>query len=257
LRVAELFRQIIDFKIRDMGIAVVRLMPRLEKFARKIYLWFPASMHDTPTSRLRSFFGRAEEIAFIQIGAHDGIAGDPIRPIIVERSGWYGLLIEPQPSVFERLRSNYSAHATRLQFLNAAISNTSGERNFFTIPESELNRLGLPDWAGEVASFEISHIENHFPSAQIETIKIKTLTFAEAADYLPDGRTDLVVMDVEGHERVIIENIDMDRHRVRFIIFEHKHMADADKEHVMHILRKQGFSLKEFGRDTIGYRHLS
>jgi FkbM family methyltransferase len=166
------------------------------------------------------------------------------------------LLIEPQPNVFERLRSNYSAQATRLQFLNAAISNTSGARSFFSVPETELHRLGLPDWAGEIASLEASHIKSHFPSVEIEAIEIKTITFAEAASYLPDGRVDLVVMDVEGHEGVIIENIDMDRHRVRFIIFEHKHMADTDKEHVVHILRKQGFALKEFGRDTIGYRSL-
>jgi FkbM family methyltransferase len=247
----------IPLKIRDIGIATVKMMPKLEKLGRKVYARLPACLHDTPSSRLRAFFARDEEIAFIQIGAYDGIAGDPIRAIVIERDCWHGLLIEPQRNVFERLRSNYSALAMRVQFLNAAISDRSGERSFFSIPDAELQRLGLPNWAGEIASFEVNHIENHFPSAQIETIKIKTLTFAEAAGYLPDSRADLVVMDVEGHERVIIENIDMDRHRVRFIIFEHKHMARADKVHVVRILRKQGFSLKEFGRDTIAYRYLT
>jgi FkbM family methyltransferase len=244
-------------KIRDIGIAAVKMMPRLNKLGRKVYARLPASLHDTPASRLEAFFARNEEIAFIQIGAYDGIAGDPIRSIVIERDRWHGLLIEPQRNVFERLRSNYSALAMRLQFLNAAISDTPGERSFFRIPDAELHRLGLPDWASEMASFDVHHIEKHFPSAQIETTTIKTLTFAEAAGYLPGARADLVVMDVEGHERIIIENIDMDRHGVRFIIFEHQHMARADKEHVAHIIRKQGFSLKEFGRDTIGYRHLS
>jgi hypothetical protein len=58
---------------------------------------------------------------FLQIGAYDGLAGDPLRPIVAEDERWYGILVEPQPQAFERLQRNYRDAAHRLVFLNCAI----------------------------------------------------------------------------------------------------------------------------------------
>ena len=120
----------------------------------------------------------------------------------------------------------------------------------------ERKRSGLPDWAGEVASFDAEHLRKHFPHARLVSYRVKTMTFAEAADRLPGGHVDVVVIDVEGHERTIIESIDLERHRVRFIIYEHKHLSASDRSAVESRLRRHGFSLKEFGRDTIACRSL-
>lgn len=43
---------------------------------------------------------------FIQVGANDGIHGDPLRAYI-ERHHWHGILVEPQPDVFARILENY------------------------------------------------------------------------------------------------------------------------------------------------------
>ena len=37
---------------------------------------------------------------FVQIGANDGSYGDPLRPYVL-RYPWHGILVEPQPDVFE------------------------------------------------------------------------------------------------------------------------------------------------------------
>jgi hypothetical protein len=44
---------------------------------------------------------------FLNIGANDGVTGDPIYPFI-GRYGWHGIAVEPAPPVFERLRENYA-----------------------------------------------------------------------------------------------------------------------------------------------------
>ena len=74
---------------------------------------------------------------------------------------------------------------------------------------------------------------------------MKTIAFAEAANRLPGGYVDVVVLDVEGHERTIIEDIDLERHRVKFIVYEHKHLSASDCAAVESKLRRYGFSLKQ------------
>ena len=242
--------------IRDVGLAVVRTMPWLDQVGRWVYARLPETFHDTPTSRLRAHFADERRITFVQIGAYDGVAGDPIRPLVLEDDRWWGVMVEPQPDVFDRLRRNYLAQASRLQFLNAAISDRSGEKTLFRISEAERKQLGLSNWVGEVASFSAEHLRKHFPHARLVSYGVKTMTFAEVANRLSGGHVDVVVIDVEGHERTIIENIDLERHRVKFIVYEHKHLSESDRSVVEGKLRRHGFSLKGFGRDTIAFRCL-
>jgi FkbM family methyltransferase len=240
--------------IRDFGLFVVRQLPWLGGFGRRVYNALPRWFHDTPTGRVEMYFAGEETVNFIEIGAYDGVAGDPIRPLVVAKSGWQGVLVEPQPDIFVKLQQNYRHQAARLTFLNAAISDRTGGMDFYFVPPEERVRLTLPDWSGEVASFNREHIHRHFPEATIETRRVEAITFADAAAYLPDGRVDLVVMDVEGHERAILETIDFDRQRVRFLIYEHKHMAEVEARSIELMLMARGFSIKRFGRDTIGWR---
>jgi hypothetical protein len=63
---------------------------------------------------------------FIQIGAYDGRKGDPIYELVrVNRCS--GILVEPQPDIFERLKQNYAGFSG-LAFEQAAIVE---EGNFF------------------------------------------------------------------------------------------------------------------------------
>jgi len=49
---------------------------------------------------------RPDDFFFIQVGAYDGVTGDPICGYI-RRYGWRGILLEPQRDVFLLLQKNY------------------------------------------------------------------------------------------------------------------------------------------------------
>ena len=66
-----------------------------------------------------------------------------------------------------------------------------------------------------------------------------------------------MVVDVEGHENTIISAVDFDRHRVRFLIFEHKHMTTGQLADIEQILLPYRFELKAFGRDMIAWRRFA
>jgi FkbM family methyltransferase len=241
---------------RDVGLAVVRAAPWLENFGRRLYMRLPAFFHDTPTSRLRAHFERESRVTFVQIGAYDGVEADPIRSIVLDNAGWSGVLVEPQPDAFRQLTRNYAAQAARLQLLNVAISDTAGEKRLFCLPETSRKRQNLASWTGGIASFEAAHLLKHLPDVELVSYPVTTITFAEAAAHLPDGYVDVVVIDAEGHERTIIEAIDLDRHRVRFCLYEHKHLSDGDRLALKSRLSGQGFAVKQFGTDTIASRAL-
>jgi len=250
-------RRLNRITLRDVGLAITRGVPRLEGFARWFYIHLPEFLHDNPTSRLSEHFAEERSVKFVQIGAYDGMAGDPIRRLVLANDCWTGVMVEPQPDAFERLKRNYAAQSQRLKFLNAAISDEPGERTLFYISEAEKEALGLPDSAREIPSFDPKHLNKHFPQAKLARRCVRTMTFEEAASLLPAGAVDVVVIDTEGHERTIVDTIDLDLHHVKFVMFEHKHLSGNDRRAVEGKLQERGFLLKRFGRDTVAWRTLA
>ena len=242
--------------LRDAGIAIVRAAPWLDTLARGVYQHVPQAFHDNPTTRLKSLFAAADKIVFLQIGAFDGVSGDPIAPLIRADPRWSGILVEPQPEVFERLVRNCRGFEDRLKPVRCAISNTSGEATIYSVSAEEMKRRGFDAWAGEVASFDRQHVLKHFSEVSVTETQVAVLTVDALAEQNGLTEIDVIVMDVEGHERPIIDSIDWDRWRVRACVYEHKHLGPEDAQHLRQLLQSQGFLLKEFGRDTVAHRSL-
>src|ERR1700682_2727682 len=62
-------------------------------------------------SRLRRFRSLCAAMAdilqqpfFVKVGANDGSTGDPCSDVLLGRTNWKGLLIEPVPYCFDRLK---------------------------------------------------------------------------------------------------------------------------------------------------------
>src|SRR5262245_37464793 len=48
---------------------------------------------------------RGRDVFFLQVGANDGLMDDPIH-FLVRKYGWCGVLLEPDPQLFKRLKEN-------------------------------------------------------------------------------------------------------------------------------------------------------
>lgn len=240
--------------IRDVGLFVVRCLPFLETSARQMYSRLPGAWHDTPDSWLRARFRKQSDVKFIQVGAFDGVTGDPLRSLVLEHPEWRGALVEPQPAAFARLRANYSEIASRLHLFNCAVSDTSAGLEMCEIEEREIERLGLPAWSREVASISEEHVKKHFPGVRTSKRAVMSMRISEIAAACGFDTVDLLVMDVEGHERKILEDVDFDALRVRAVVFEHKHMTEHEYRTVSDRLGSFNFALRRYGRDTVAYR---
>ena len=103
------------------------------------------------------------DFRFIQIGANDGVSGDPIYRFIQEFD-WTGILVEPQKEVFDtKLQILYGTNP-KIHLENVAVAEEYGHMTLYKVAFSNSR------WATGLASFKNSHIEKHIVNGYIKKI---------------------------------------------------------------------------------------
>jgi FkbM family methyltransferase len=190
-----------------------------------------AEWPELPGMRLVRALAEARPNAvFVEIGANDGAQYDPLRKYIL-RDGWRGVMVEPVPYVFERLRRNYG-HLDRVALENVAIADADGEVPFYYLAQaSDAEEEGLPSWYDAIGSLSRGHVaaprdEITDIESRVESIRVPALTFESLCQKHGLGRLDLLLIDTEGYDYEIIRRIDFAAHRPRLLIYEHSHLGD-------------------------------
>lgn len=207
---------------------------------------------------LSVFAKRYPRAAFVQIGSNDGAQQDPLREAIVG-GHWSGVMVEPVPYVFERLRGNYGRYDGRIRLENVAIGSSDGSMPFYFIPRSEgVNAQGLPEWYDALGSFSREVIASHKPfipdiESRIVCEDVPTLTFDSLCRRCGISRVDLLHIDTEGYDYEILKRVDLERWRPKLVIYEHHHLGAARGECEAY-LRKHGYELMPEALDTWALR---
>ncbi|GAW48484.1 uncharacterized protein PD653_0204 [Nocardioides sp. PD653] len=197
--------------------------------------------------------------AVVQIGANDGVMGDPVRATLL-KLGLPALLVEPLPDLFEQLRQNYADEA-RVEFANVAVSTQSGEAQLYRISPTARD---LPPWAQGLASFDKSVLLKHqdWPgvgadfSELIETVTVPVVTMRQLLDAHPDiGPVLVLQIDTEGHDLEVIRSTIEAGCTPRLINYEHKHLSLADQNSCRDLLAEHGYSFHSSQVDTLAFRN--
>jgi FkbM family methyltransferase len=195
---------------------------------------FDLAVRKTALERGNSFF-------FVQIGANDGLAADPIRQY-VEKYSWAGLLVEPLPNVFERLKRNYAGQ-NRLRFVNAAVSAQNGRQKLYTVAMDGDSTL--------MASFRRDTLAKAVPAGTtISEIEVPTMRLDELLVTHDVADIDLLQIDVEGYDFEVIKMVDFARWRPSIIHYEHYHLSNADRQACQAYLHERGYRIQSAGIDT-------
>lgn len=203
---------------------------------------------------LRAFADAYPEAVFAEVGANDGDQHDLLRPLIVSRD-WRGIVVEPVPYVFERLRRNYG-HRPGLVLENVAIGAENGRRAFYHLAEVEDHRReGLPRWYDGIGSFsreevlshgeQIPDIESRLATTEVQCLTLSTLCRRHGVEEL-----DLLLLDTEGHDWEIIRHIDLTAYMPRLLVYEHYHLSPDDRSECCEHLRSLGYETMEEHFDT-------
>jgi FkbM family methyltransferase len=134
-----------------------------------------------------------EDFFFVQVGAHDGVSYDPIRPYILEYQ-WRGILVEPQARIFHLLRENYK-DSKNLILENCAITSADGPINMY---RPKVRRKGIPESDTFATVFP-----QHFHGNQ-ETETVAGMTLSSLIQKHKVQRLDFLQSDAEGFDDQIV-----------------------------------------------------
>jgi FkbM family methyltransferase len=191
---------------------------------------------------------------FVEVGSNDGLQHDPLRPFIVDRE-WRGIMVEPVPYVFERLRRTYEANP-RIAIENVAIADRDASLPFYYLREAALDeRAVLPGWYDGIGSFSLQTVlshSRHIPDIEHRVIagEVPCLTFESLCEKHGVQQLDLLLIDTEGYDREVLRGIDLERWSPRLLVFEHYHLSPGDRSACTAQLAEAGYELLSEGFDT-------
>lgn len=190
-------------------------------------LWVDAdaTAHALP---LRLARRHGSSLFFLQVGAMDGKNFDPLFEH-VRRYQWQGLLIEPLPDMFERLRRNY-ADCAGLLFENSAVADTVGEIEIHRVPLHLIDSGVVPSWAAGISSLypdrnaiggkrtpaeDFAKIRDHIEKLGVRGEPLPSILARHRIE-----RIDLLQIDTEGHDYKVLRQFDFNRYRPELVQME-------------------------------------
>lgn len=195
-----------------------------------------------------------DDFNFIQVGAFDGVECDPLRKYLIKYH-WKGILLEPQPQPFQKLKQLYDKQS-EIHTVQAAIGQEPGRITLYTLEGED-----LPNWSKGMASFNKENILKHrdlIPDLDqyIKPIEIETIPFEQILDRYEIKTLDLLQVDTEGFDGEIIKLFPMKKIKPTIIHFEYKHLNKKDLEHILDYLIDLGYDIvQENGEDMIAVFH--
>jgi FkbM family methyltransferase len=191
---------------------------------------------------------------FAKVGANDGIAHDPCSHILIKDPRWRGLLVEPVPHCFEKLKANFS-DTQRFIVEPVAIGAEQKKIPFYYVSESaRSHRSDLPDWCDMLGSFNRNHILKHL-DGQLEpfiiehSVEVHPLSAVLARNNIQ--KLDLLHIDTEGHDLEVLKTINLHTVCPLLIFAEHQHLSPKDNRALHRLLRRHGYSVRNTGADYL------
>jgi len=192
------------------------------------------------------------EAVFVVVGANDGVTGDPCLDILLANPIWKGLLIEPVPHCFERLRRRFS-DASRFVLERVAIGERPGRAPFYYVDPAAVKALpALPAWHDGLGSLERTHILKHLNGMLepfIVECEVEVCTLSEVLARTGIHDVHLLQIDTEGHDLQVLKTVDFAIYVPAMIFVEHKHLPREGKAAMRRLLLDHGYSVRDCGAD--------
>lgn len=197
---------------------------------------------------------------FVQIGAHDGVTGDVLHPFVVEHH-LRGLLVEPQPKIFQKLIRNYAAEP-QLDFEQAAICEAvfidggAGDAWPKSATLHAFKSEDLPEHATMLASFDRQAVAKnwHGYQGEIEELTVPALTFSELLQkHGGIKRISLLQIDTEGCDFEILKMMAAGTVRPQLIRFESAFLRAHEWPELCTLLTRSGYQFTTTGIDTVAW----
>lgn len=199
------------------------------------------------------YLGRSKTpTTFVQIGAMDGMSFDESVGYI-EMYGWTGLFVEPTPTQFERLKKNRGRSGNK--FEQAAIVQSDGPIEMVEIDPIAVDTGKVhPCFGGMSAVWPPKNGLKQDGDREVlekygRKIVVSGLTLATLFAKHDIASFDLFLVDAEGFDAVILDQLDLNRYQPKLIRIERVNLSDADLSRYRSSLQQHGYVTEDAGQN--------
>ena len=193
----------------------------------------------------------------VVLGAHIGIhIKGEIEKILPEKV----LLVEPVPHNVVEIKKNLN-NLEGIKIEQVALSDKNETRNFYFVKNTSIHKL-KKHWSSGIGSFNKQHLLDHkskrfkIEEEDIDKISIETIRFKDLVDKYNINQIDKLLVDVEGSEFAILNDIDFSSINIKKIIFEYKHFdgyqtTGKKLEEILKKFEENGYTTKKIDEENI------
>jgi FkbM family methyltransferase len=202
---------------------------------------------------------RGGKFNFAQIGANDGVSRAEDLISYVQEYDTTGLVVEPQPDMFETLKNNFKDYK-KVVVLDKAIHLEKKSMTLYRLNQEMLADLpDMPLWAttNGIASFDRSHVVKHLKKLRLKESYIQEISVdcigVDELMKLCGNNLDLFQIDVEGYDFEIINALDLEQICPKIFRFENLHMTKSQYQSIINKFSTVGYKFMADRSDTIAY----
>ena len=194
------------------------------------------------------------DIVFVQIGANDGVRGDPLHKRIIG-GGWTGILVEPVPEHIHEARKNY-AYTKGIEFVQAAIADTDGTQTMYRFRHENYGGMGIESHSLEksaiLASAKLLGIKA--TDECVEKITVPTMTLPSLLSNNGLVAIDLLAIDAEGSDETILNTLLDTDVRPALILYENLFMNKNSHSRINDMFKSESYEAINTSQDTLLYK---
>lgn len=243
---------------------------KMSESENRLYLFFFRYFFKPRKGSLDEFLDdyskKHSPVTFLQVGANDGLIHDPLHKFI-KRDNWKGIMLEPQPDVFNDFLIRVHRKRQEILPVNAALDAHDGTTTLFTLG------ISSERWATGMSSFNREVLVNKIKKGTIQyKAKKRGIRLPENEDDMIVGREiktispetllkkfreegfKLLAIDTEGFDFEIIKMLDLGKISPEVIIYEE---INFDKETALacrDYLEKHGYNCRSIGKDALAIK---
>lgn len=180
---------------------------------------------------------------FVQVGANDGEKGDPFEECL-SGGNLCGILVEPQPLACDKLRQKYSGN-DKIIVEELAIGVREGAFDLYCLDDKSC-KPKFDYHYDQLASGDSNHLKQVCRQMGIDLpikkIKVNSITWANLLEKHKFPNPDIVLVDTEGMDDMIVNQINLDYNCPMLIQFEYIHIPAKRLEVCSGRLRKAGYT---------------
>jgi len=164
-----------------------------------------------------------------------------------------GVVVEPIPANFEKLKKNYSPFPEIVP-VNMAVHQSEKEVEMFVLDEDKKHLY--PDWVDGMSSVVEGHHVNRVKGFTKDALKKVIVPCIDLMDLMKRENlldADLIQVDAEGYDEQVVRMIDFEVVKPKYIKYEIEHIGEESLKSLEALLSKNGYQTIRHDTDGIAF----